>query len=136
MDSSKKKTESGKLMRESPHRGLEAWKKGMELVEDIYRVTKNFPEDEKYGLVSQLRRAAISVPSNISEGAGRRTDGEFINYLSISIGSLSELDTQIELAMRLGYLQEEKYKELIDKIDHCKALTFGLRKSILNRNKK
>jgi len=116
---------------ESPHKKLEAWKKSMDLVEDIYKVSNSMPTEEKYGLISQMRRAAVSVPSNIAEGAGRRTISEFINFLSISIGSLSELDTQVELSYRLKYLNEDSYSILLNKIDKCKALTYGLRKQLI-----
>lgn len=116
-----------------PHKNLEAWKKAMDLVEEVYKLTLNFPREEQFGIISQLRRAAVSVPSNIAEGAGRRTDREFVNFLSIAIGSLSELDTQIELSYRLKYIAEEKYKKLITKIDDCKAITYGLRKKIMHR---
>jgi len=117
---------------ESPHKKLEAWKKSMDLVEDIYKVSKSMPLEEKYGLISQIRRAAVSIPSNIAEGASRRTVPEFINFLSISIGSLSELDTQIELSYRLKYISEVNYSLLLSKIDKCKALTYGLRKKLMN----
>jgi four helix bundle protein len=119
---------------QSPHKKLEAWKKSMDLVELIYAATSEFPVDEKFGLVSQMRRAAVSVPSNIAEGAGRRTDAEFINFLTIAIGSLSELDTQLELSGRLGYLDNEQVDQLVQLTDHCKALVFGLRKSISTPN--
>ncbi|MAT58485.1 MAG: four helix bundle protein [Ignavibacteriae bacterium] len=104
----------------------------MDLVEDIYKVSKSMPTEEKYGLISQMRRAAVSVPSNIAEGAGRRTIPKFINFLSISIGSLSELDTQVELSFRLKYINEDSYSILLNKIDKCKALTYGLRKKLMN----
>ena len=104
----------------------------MDLVEHIYRVTNSMPLEEKYGLISQMRRAAVSVPSNIAEGASRRTVPEFINFLSISIGSLSELDTQIELVHRLNYISEANYSLLLSEIDKCKAITYGLRKKMMN----
>lgn len=119
----------------SPHKNLEAWKKSMDLVEAIYAATVSFPAEERFGLTSQMRRAAVSVPSNIAEGAGRRTDKEFIHYLSIAIGSLCELDTQLELSKRLHYLNEESNEKSLKQIDQCKALVFGLRKSIINKIK-
>ena len=90
---------------EKPHKKLDAWKLSMDLVIDVYRVTDKFPSHEKYGLIDQIRRATISIPSNIAEGAARQTKKEFSNYLHIAQGSLSELDTQIELA-RLDYTDE------------------------------
>jgi four helix bundle protein len=84
-----------------PHKKLVAWKKSMDLVEEIYELTKTFPREEIYGLTSQLRRAAISVSSNIAEGAAGRSPIQFKNYLGIAIGSLNELATQMEIALRV-----------------------------------
>ena len=92
---------------EKPHKKLDAWKQSMELVIDIYRVTDKFPSHERYGLIDQIRRAAISIPSNIAEGAARQTKKEFSNYLHIAQGSLSELDTQIELAKQFNYMTKQ-----------------------------
>ena len=90
------------------YRDLDVWKKAMELAEAVYCVTVDFPENEKFGLTSQLRRAAVSVPSNIAEGAGRAGRGDFIRFLSIARGSLSELETQITLAVRLKLIARER----------------------------
>ncbi len=116
-----------------PHKNLDGWKKAMDLVEEIYKITSNFPQDERFGLISQLRWAAVSVPSNVAAGAGRRTDKEFMNFLSIAIGSLSELYTQVELSFRLKYIATEDHASLIALIDNCKAIIFGLRKRIMQR---
>ena len=89
---------------EKPHKKLRAWQLGMEITLDIYRITKVFPPEEKFGLVSQMRRCAVSIPSNLAEGAARKTKKEFLNFLSISQGSLSELDTQLELAKQLDFI--------------------------------
>lgn len=78
----------------------------MDMVEDIYKMTKTFPREEKYGLSSQLQRAAISIPSNIAEGAARKNNKEFIQYLYIALGPCSEIETQIEISNRLGYVQD------------------------------
>ena len=86
-----------------PHENLRAWREGMSLVEEIYRVTHFFPESERFGLISQLRRAAVSVPSNIAEGAARGSLLDYIRFLHIARGSLSEVDTQLQIAERLGY---------------------------------
>jgi four helix bundle protein len=86
------------------HRDLHAWQEAMTLVEVVYRVTARFPKAEFFGLVSQIRRCAISVPSNIAEGAARNSTREWVQFLGISCGSISELETQLELAQRLGYL--------------------------------
>lgn len=113
-----------------PHKNLVAWQKGMDLVVRIYEVTKSFPKEETYGLVSQLRRAAISVPSNIAEGACDRTEDQFRNFLSIAIGSLNEINTQLELAHRIGYLSESDHDSVQMTVDECIAVTYGLKKSL------
>jgi len=117
----------------SPHKNLDAWKSSMDLVEVVYSLTLAFPREEKFGLCSQMRRAAISVPSNIAEGAADRTKKQFISYLSNAVGSLSELDTQLELSLRLGYIKESEYQNVFQQLDKVKALVFGLKKS-LQRN--
>ena len=86
------------------HKDLRVWKESMLLVENIYKITDLFPKSELYGLVSQLRRAAISIPSNISEGCGRKGNKELSRFLYIALGSLSELETQIEISVRLRYI--------------------------------
>jgi four helix bundle protein len=90
------------------HSDLIAWQKAMNLVETVYQITKGFPKEETYGLTSQLRRAAVSVPSNIAEGHSRTGGREFIHGLSIAHGSLSEVETQVEIARRLGYITESQ----------------------------
>src|SRR4030042_2940271 len=97
---------------EKPHKKLDVWQKGMEVAQMIYKLTNSFPSEEKFGLVSQMRRAAISIPSNVAEGAARQGKAEFRNFLSMAQGSLSELDTQMELSVLLGYLNAEKIKEI------------------------
>ena len=90
------------------HRDLEVWQKSVELVTKIYRASQSFPKHELYGLTQQLRKAAVSVPSNLAEGAARASRKEFIYFLRIARGSLSEVETQIEIAKRLGYLTNSK----------------------------
>ena len=97
---------------EKPHKKLDVWQMAMDLIIEIYRITESFPKEEKYGLSNQLRRAAVSVPSNIAEGAARNTKKEFVNYLHMAQGSLSELDTQLELAKRLGMLDGKSWEDL------------------------
>ncbi len=96
----------------------------------IYTLTKRFPKEEIYGLTSQLRRAAVSVPSNISEGAAGRSADQFKNFLGIAIGSLNEVSTQIEIAWRVCYLDETSSHEVQRLVDECSSLTYGLKKSI------
>ena len=93
---------------EKPHKNLDVWKMAMDLVTEIYKITDAFPPREAYALTDQLRRASISIPSNIAEGAARQTKREFINFLHIAQGSLSELDTQLEIAKRLAYFPVER----------------------------
>ncbi|MCA1715085.1 MAG: four helix bundle protein, partial [Gammaproteobacteria bacterium] len=88
-----------------PHEGLEVWRDAMDLVEAVYRFSNTFPDSERFGPTSQIRRAAISVPSNIAEGAARRSTPEYLRFLSIARGSLSEMDTQRQIACRLNYAQ-------------------------------
>jgi four helix bundle protein len=98
-----------------PHEGLEVWRDAMDLVAAVYAFSSVFPDSERFGLTSQIRRAAISVPSNIAEGAARRSRPEYIRFLSISRGSLSELDTQAQIAERLGYaVRPPRVIELVD----------------------
>lgn len=97
----------------------------MDLALEVYRITQNLPKEEMYGLTSQLRRAAVSVPSNIAEGAAGRTRQQFANFLSNAIGSLNEMDTQLELCLRFGYLREPDYERLFQALDECLALTYG-----------
>ena len=123
-------------MNRSPHKNLEAWKSSMKLVEEIYKMTGSYPNEEKFGLVSQMRRAAVSIPSNIAEGASDRTNSQFINYLSTAIGSLAELDTQIEISKNLGFIDENSFESISDLISKTKALVYGLRKSLKNITKK
>ena len=109
---------------------LVAWQKSMDLVEKIYELSKRFPRDEVYGLTSQVRRAAVSVPSNIAEGAAGRSSVQFRNYLSVAIGSLNELDTQLEIARRVGYVDAAAVTETEALVDECLAVTYGLRRSL------
>jgi len=119
-----------------PHRNLLAWQKAMDLAVEIYEITKKFPKEEIYGLTGQLRRAAVSAPSNVAEGAADRTTQQFSNFLSNSIGSLNEIDTQLELGLRLGYLPKNDYDRLFKLLDECLALTYGLRKSLRGKGGK
>lgn len=115
---------------DKPHKRLLAWQKSMDLVVEIYELAKSFPRDEIYGLTSQIRRASVSVPSNISEGAAGRSVTQFRNSLSIAIGSLNEISTQLEIAYRVGYLGRRNLDDAESRVDECLALTYGLRKSL------
>jgi len=96
------------------YRELRIWQRSMDFVVRIYEVSTGFPREERYGLTSQIRSCVVSVPSNISEGAGRGTNKQFKRFLEISMGSINEAQTQIELAYRVNYLSKEIYESLID----------------------
>lgn len=86
------------------HKDLEVWKKSMDLVESVYQMTNSFPDSEKFGLTNQIRRAVVSIPSNIAEGSGRKSDKELIQFIHIAIGSLAEVETQYLISLRLKYV--------------------------------
>lgn len=109
---------------------LRIWQAGMDLVEDIYRLTQDFPSHEAYGLTSQMRRAAVSVPSNIAEGHARRHLGEYVHHISIAQGSLAELHTQALIAQRLGYSDQELAKNLVDRIESLRRQLHALRNAL------
>jgi four helix bundle protein len=112
-----------------PHTRLEAWKVAMDLVEEVYRISGTFPAGEQFGLVSQMRRAAVSVPSNLAEGAARSSAKEFAQFLSIAKGSLSELDTQHQIALRLGYINDKEGR-LADMLEGTSKLVGGLHSKV------
>ena len=114
---------------EKPHKRLVAWQKCLESVVLIYKITKDFPKEETYGLVSQMRRASVSAPSNIAEDAADRSKEQFRNFLSIAIGSLNELNTRLEIAFRIGYLNNANHGEAQKLADDCLAVTYGLKRS-------
>ena len=109
------------------HRDLMVWQKAMTLVTDVYRVTRGFPKDELYGLTAQLRRAAVSIPSNLAEGHGRNSRREFHHFVGQARGSLTELETQLEIATNLGYLPQANASELLAKASEIARMLNGLR---------
>lgn len=112
------------------YRNLVVWQKSMQLVTDIYRVTEAFPKTEMFGLSSQLRRAVVSVPSNIAEGQGRDSTKEFLHHLSIAYGSLMETETQIQIAANLMYIEQGLADRLLDKCGEVGRLLNGLLRSL------
>lgn len=114
---------------------LKIWQKSRSLTKDIYLVTKNFPEDERFGLTSQMRRCAISIPSNIAEGSGRESNKEFRRFLNISISSAFELETQLILAFDLEFILETDYIRISKDIEEIQKMIFGFRKSLSKLNK-
>ncbi len=115
-----------------PHHKLEAWSKAVDLVTDVYKKTDTFPKEERYGLTSQIRRAAVSIPANIAEGAGRHSRKEFAHFLSNSQGSASELETELIIAHRLGYLDEASFSGLVSEVDRIGRLITGLSRHLTN----
>jgi four helix bundle protein len=111
------------------YRDLIAWQKAMDLVVDVYRSTKAFPKEELFVLTSQIRRAAISIPSNIAEGQGRGSDREFVRFLRISHGSLREMETQMIIAERLDYLEPPHVCTLLDRASEVGRILNGLIRS-------
>ena len=112
------------------YKDLLVWRKGIELVKEIYKLTKPYPADERFGLVSQMRRAAVSIPSNIAEGQARKTTGEFIQFLSHAEGSLAELDTQIVLAVELGFSNNGQVASATELVSELKRMLNGLRRTL------
>ena len=108
------------------YRDLIVWQKAMALAELIYLLTKKFPKEETYGLSSQIRRAAVSIPSNIAEGQARTGSAEFRNFLSIAAGSRAEVETQLTLAQRLGYISEAELAEALELSNEIKRMTHAL----------
>ena len=112
------------------YRELIVWQKAIDLVEAVYRATDHFPKTEIYGLTSQIRRAAVSIPSNIAEGQGRNTTRDFLHFLSVSQGSLLEVETQITIAQRLGYMEKQLTVELLKSTAEVGRLLNGLCNSL------
>jgi four helix bundle protein len=109
---------------------LLAWQRAMDLVVEIYRLCQVFPAAERYGLVSQMQRAAVSIPSNIAEGQARKSSGAFQNHLSIAAGSLAELETQLILSQRLGFCSEAACCPILSKTDEIGRMLTGLKTSL------
>ena len=112
------------------YRELIVWQKAMDLVELVYQATKQFPKEELYGLTSQIRRSAVSVPSNIAEGQARKSTAEFLNFLSIANGSRAEMETQILLAQRLNYATSDTTQKILALSEEVNRLLNGLMNSL------
>ena len=113
---------------------LVVWQKAMDLVTEIYKITATFPSDERFGLSSRARRAAVSIPSNIAEGHGRKATGAYVNHLSIAYGSLAELETQIQIAVRLNFVTLDESSHLLSTTDEIGKMLTGLRKSLAEKS--
>lgn len=116
------------------YKDLNVWQESYQLCLIVYKVTKRFPENEKYGLTSQIRRAAVSIPSNIAEGYGRKTTQDYIRFLYIAYGSTCELETQILLSGDLGYLDKENLSGFQSKIGSIERMLKALIKSLENKH--
>lgn len=112
------------------HQDLDVWKRSIEFVSLIYSITKDFPSDEKYGLTNQIRRSAVSIPSNISEGAARNTAKDFNHFLAITLGSIAELETQIIISKNLGFINDKDFELLNTELIIVRKMTVGLKKSL------
>jgi len=112
------------------YRDLEIWKRSMDLVAEIYLITKQFPKEELYTLTSQIRRAAISIPSNIAEGRSKRSTKDYMRFLNVSYGSLSELETQLMIGQKLGYIASNKLDPMLDETANIGRMINGLLSSL------
>ena len=117
-------------MKVKNYQQLIVWQRAMDLVEEIYRSTKDFPREELYALTNQIRRAAVSIPSNIAEGQGRRTTADFLRHLSIAYGSLRELETQALIARRLSYIAQARLEDVMNRTGEVGRLLNGLMASL------
>ena len=112
------------------HKNLEVWKKSIDLVTEIYKLTAEFPAEEKFGIVNQIRRAAVSIPSNIAEGSARSSDKENLRFLDMACGSLAELETQILISENLGFINSH---DIVTKIDNIGKMLSGLKRHLKNK---
>jgi len=112
------------------YRDLIVWQKGIALAKLIYALSRTFPPEEKFGLISQMRRAVVSIPSNIAEGQARHTTGEFIQFISHAEGSVAELDTQLHLAVELGFATEEQATPCFELLGELRRMLNGLRRKL------
>ncbi|RMA64669.1 four helix bundle protein [Ulvibacter antarcticus] len=113
---------------------LKIWSKAMNITEQIYNITAEFPKDEKFGLISQLRRCAVSVPSNIAEGSGRNTNGEFRNFLGIANGSVNELITQLLISNRMNMVSENTINPILNELIEVQKMNYSLIKKFSKKN--
>jgi four helix bundle protein len=116
-------------------RELEVWQMAMELVMDCYAITDRYPDHERYGLSSQTRRSSVSIPSNIAEGHNRHADGAYLNHVNIALGSQAEVDTQLEIAVRRGYIKASDIAPTVEKLARTAQMLHGLQRSLERRVK-
>jgi four helix bundle protein len=118
---------------EKPHRKLKVWQASMDFVIELYKELQTFPAHEKFGLTGQIQRAAVSIPSNIAEGAARKSTRELLQFLYVARGSLSEVDTQLEICFRVGYLEKIAYERVIIKLEAISKMLNGLIASLARK---
>lgn len=116
-----------------PHENLEVWKKAVDLSVVVYRITEQFPKDERFGPISQIRRASVSIAANIAEGAGRKSTKEFQNFLSIAQGSTSEVETEFLIAFKLGYCSDEEFQKVMLSLSEVGRMLTGLYSHLAKR---
>jgi len=114
------------------YKELKVWQKARKIVKDVYKVSQNFPNEEKFGLTAQIRRCAVSIPSNIAEGSGRGSNKDFANFINISISSAFELETQLILALDLNFIKEEEFESLSEDIQEIQKMLTGFNKNLCN----
>ena len=119
-----------------PHEKLDVWSRSVDFVVYVYRATEGFPKEEKFGLTSQIRGAAVSIPANIAEGAARDSPKEFVHFLSNAQGSASELATELLIALRLHLLTEQQYQRVNTELDHIGRMIFGLSQHLKKKGDK
>lgn len=115
------------------YQDLQVWQKAMDMVDEVYKLTQKFPQEERFGLISQLRRSAVSIPSNIAEGSSRRSTKEFIRFVDIAYGSLAEVETQLLIAQRQEYVSEEEVEIVFDAAAEIGRMLNGLFASLEKR---
>ena len=116
------------------YKELKVWQKSIDLVVDIYKATAEFPKDERFGLISQTQRSAVSIPSNIAEGAGRNSDKEFVHFLAVSNGSSYELETQILVAERLNFISRDTSDNICNQLDEIQKMNYNLQRTLSNKS--
>jgi four helix bundle protein len=121
-------------MTERPHKKLKLWDKIINFIEHIYRLTEKYPKEGIYGLTSQMRRAGVSIASNIAEGSARKSNAEKIQFFSIAKGSISELDAQVEISLRLSFINNEQYNSIQANLDEISRMLQGLINSLKQNN--
>jgi four helix bundle protein len=113
------------------YKELKVWQKAIDLAVEVYRITEKLPKEERFGLISQINRCVISIPSNIAEGAGRNSKKDFDNFLGISLGSSFELDTQLVISNRLGYVSLDDFEKIESELEHIQNMIVKLKQSLI-----